>query len=38
MSKGRVTRRQKDITRVLREKKRIPPQEKGGKEGRRGKK
>jgi len=38
MAKGKVTRRQKDISRVLRDKKRIPPREKPGKEGRRGKK
>jgi hypothetical protein len=32
MAKGQVTRRQKDISRLLREKKRIPPPEKIRKE------
>jgi hypothetical protein len=38
MAKGQTTRRQKDISRVLREKKRIPPPEKirkGGKDRKR---
>ena len=33
MAKGQTTRRQKDISRVLREKKQIPPPEKIKKEG-----
>ena len=38
MAKGQVTRRQKDVSRLLREKKRLPPPEKfrkGGKEKKR---
>lgn len=38
MAKGQSTRRQKDISRLLREKKRIPPPEKGRKGKKEGKK
>lgn len=33
MAKGQLTRRQKDVSRLLRDKKRIPPPEKIGKGG-----
>ncbi len=31
MAKGQITRRQKDLSRVLRDKKRIPPRERANK-------
>lgn len=31
MARGQITRRQKDISRLLRDKKRIPPQERANK-------